>query len=61
MHLMEARGALAKPTARSSLTNVFGFFIGFWEGRRMNVMLRATVNCERDLLWDGIGRGSRFS
>ena len=31
---MQARGTLAKPTARSSLTNVFGFFIGFWERRR---------------------------
>jgi hypothetical protein len=31
---MQARGALAKPTARSSLTNVSGFFIGFWERRR---------------------------
>jgi hypothetical protein len=40
---MQARGALAKPTARSSLTNVFGFFIGFWERRRYECHLTRDV------------------
>ena len=40
---MQARGPLAKPIARSSLTNAPGFFIGFGQGRRHEYHLARDV------------------